>query len=392
LRRSWTTPVVTVLCFGGIAAGGAAVAPKIVFFAGAVLATVGVLATRRSIVEPWMLGLVAAALLGTPGASTLTLATPFAGLLLIGVQVVAIRRSVEDERVGESVRGRVPERARPLHMSGKSSSVSWSVTTQTRRTSLRALESEGVRQLNVLDMATLERIVSEAVARAVAHKSELASAAVRREVEHEARRDFLELLDRHERALAAKSDEERRRRELEDQVSRLRASILQQQETLDRQRAQAGLAMTPESLSELETTFARIIEANKGKELEQRLGECFDGLVGRVKSSYEDILERRIVKLNQALAEAEHALEHVATTGYDDGIASIYRTVQGLAPGEPGYAKKKAALGLVFLENLALRGLEITAEDRALASVPSPTVLPEGFTPPLDPVSTEVAF
>jgi hypothetical protein len=49
-------------------------------------------------------------------------------------------------------------------------------------------------------------------------------------------------------------------------------------------------------------------------------------------------------------------------------------------------------MACVFLENLALCGLAITAEDRALARLPSPTVLPAGFEPPLDPVTTETAF
>ncbi|HEX6883331.1 MAG TPA: hypothetical protein VF530_08115 [Planctomycetota bacterium] len=69
-----------------------------------------------------------------------------------------------------------------------------------------------------------------------------------------------------------------------------------------------------------------------------------------------DVLQRRLVKLEQALAEARAALTHVGSLEHvDGGLASIYRVVQGLAAGDPRRAQKTAALECVFRANLALQ-------------------------------------
>ena len=69
-----------------------------------------------------------------------------------------------------------------------------------------------------------------------------------------------------------------------------------------------------------------------------------------------DVLQRRLVKLEQALAEARAALAHVGSLEHvDGGLASIYRAVQGLAAGDPRRAQKTAALECIFRANLALQ-------------------------------------
>lgn len=69
-----------------------------------------------------------------------------------------------------------------------------------------------------------------------------------------------------------------------------------------------------------------------------------------------DVLQRRLVKLEQALAEARAALAHVGGLEHVDmGLASIYRVVQGLAAEDPRRAQKSAALECVFRANLALQ-------------------------------------
>jgi hypothetical protein len=86
----------------------------------------------------------------------------------------------------------------------------------------------------------------------------------------------------------------------------------------------------------------------------------------------------------------------------DDGIASIYKSVQGLDLDALNLERKKELLALVFIENLELQGKEITEQDRKNAIVHSPVThtrtgelrVPDdmGFQPPLDPVTTETAF
>jgi len=288
---------------------------------------------------------------------------------------------------------------------------------KTRTTTLDDLAKKGMRQVQVINMAIVEQIVGEAVERVV-QKHHL-GAREKKTIEQDAKREFLELMDEHKRALAAKSDEERRRLDLEKQVDKLRLELLRQEEALSEQRESARIAISAESLRDLETSCKKVLvefmtderraltaETNPKAEdglvsLEKKLGEIFDRLVGRLKSDYEDLLERRIEKLNKALSETENALRHMAQMkSIDPGIASIYRTIQGLSLDEENYERKKELLAIVFLENLQLQHKEITEKDREAAVIRSTLEprkdeappAPEGFEPPLDPLTTETAF
>jgi hypothetical protein len=69
-----------------------------------------------------------------------------------------------------------------------------------------------------------------------------------------------------------------------------------------------------------------------------------------------DVLQRRAVKLEGALREARAALAYVAGLPHvDEGLASIYRTVQGLRRDDPHHEQKRGALEGVFRANLALQ-------------------------------------
>lgn len=67
-------------------------------------------------------------------------------------------------------------------------------------------------------------------------------------------------------------------------------------------------------------------------------------------------LERRIAKLNQLLDDAELELRRARRgEAIDDGIASIYDGVQGLADDEDDFEKKASLMKCIFEANLALR-------------------------------------
>lgn len=69
-----------------------------------------------------------------------------------------------------------------------------------------------------------------------------------------------------------------------------------------------------------------------------------------------DVLERRIVKLRETLEKTESDLVQVARMkGIDHGVASIYRTVQGLASDTADYERKQEMLTLLFESNVELR-------------------------------------
>jgi hypothetical protein len=65
-----------------------------------------------------------------------------------------------------------------------------------------------------------------------------------------------------------------------------------------------------------------------------------------------DIQMRRVAKLMKFLEQTEELLARVsASKGLDHGIASFYRNVQGLAPGDVSYETKRRMLERIFEEN-----------------------------------------
>jgi GGDEF domain-containing protein len=69
-----------------------------------------------------------------------------------------------------------------------------------------------------------------------------------------------------------------------------------------------------------------------------------------------ELYERRIQKLAQALGETEDELRRIARLkSIDPGVASAYRSVQGLAREESAYATKLSLLAKILQANLDLR-------------------------------------
>jgi len=69
-----------------------------------------------------------------------------------------------------------------------------------------------------------------------------------------------------------------------------------------------------------------------------------------------DQLERRIAKLTSILGVTEEELQRVmAMKNIDVGVASIYRTVQGLSSTDEQAAAKKAMMAEIFRSNMAIQ-------------------------------------
>jgi len=72
--------------------------------------------------------------------------------------------------------------------------------------------------------------------------------------------------------------------------------------------------------------------------------------------------ERRVAKLVESLERTEKVLARVAASkDLEQGIESIYRTVQGLSLDENGAEQKKALLVRIFEANVALRQAQASA-------------------------------
>ncbi|RME71030.1 MAG: hypothetical protein D6776_10805 [Planctomycetota bacterium] len=301
---------------------------------------------------------------------------------------------------------------------------------RTERVPLRALERRGFRSVQVLDMRTIERIVSEAVEQVFVRHEREVSAGERGTIEHEAKQEFLKLLAEHKKVLAAKTEAERVRAELEKRLAELGRERERQQHALERaQREQLSsrdVSISPEAFAELERRLRHLFDqlmneqqrrslaeigprALKGlSEFERELARMIDELLARERDRYlseerrehdrrVELLERRLAKVNRALAETEKRLEQVVKAkSVDPGIASVYDTVQGLDASDPAYGRKRELLHVIFLENLELQGKPIEPEDREpQASAPEPDDLPPpppDFAPPREDLIMETAF
>ncbi|MBL8694427.1 MAG: hypothetical protein JNJ88_10060 [Planctomycetes bacterium] len=73
-------------------------------------------------------------------------------------------------------------------------------------------------------------------------------------------------------------------------------------------------------------------------------------------------LERRLAKLNDTLSRTEEELERALQSGERvEGVASIYRTVQGLRASAKEFERKRAMLSDIFQKNLILQKGAATA-------------------------------
>ncbi len=277
---------------------------------------------------------------------------------------------------------------------------------RTVRTSLRALEQRGFRQVHVLDLASIQKIVSESVDRALDRRREALSPEDRAAVESEVKQDFLRLVEEHKKLQAAKTESERHGIELTGTVRQLREELERNEHLLKSERSRkldpTKFAITPEGFAQLEDKirklFAKLMDGERRlslaevgpkalqglTEVEKELAVILDNLfigerdrfLGKASKEQQEkisLYERRIEKLNKTRAETEEALRYLANAkGFDPGLASIYKGIQGLDSHDPKYGRKKELLKVVFLENLALQKRATSGELEELENVPHP--------------------
>ncbi len=263
------------------------------------------------------------------------------------------------------------------------------IRAKTQTMTLRSLERQGFRKVKVLDMATIHGIVTETVDKALKARGETLSAEERRKVEADARAEVVRLLEQQKQLVAEKGEAVRMRGLLDQEVERLRAEIATQQKSLEDARARnvddATFSLSTESFGKLEDKIRRLFSqlmdgerrlaladagpaALKGlTTFERELASVIDRIIADERDRYSsrereakgkeiELLERRIEKLNKALSDTERALCDVsAMKGIDGGLASIYKSIQGLDMTDPKYGRKKELLAEVFKQNLVLQ-------------------------------------
>lgn len=157
---------------------------------------------------------------------------------------------------------------------------------------------------------------------------------------------------RGELSRATQSFAEQHARLVEDTTS---VGGLQQSEVIDRMQAIfAGAERTPEIVR-----LEKEILALAAKELFEERQKAVEAQVAEHRRQM-DVLERRIAKLTSVLGVTEEELKRVmAMKNIDAGVASIFRTVQGLSATDDQAELKRAMMGDIFKANLAFQKREI---------------------------------
>jgi hypothetical protein len=129
------------------------------------------------------------------------------------------------------------------------------------------------------------------------------------------------------------------------------AGGLQRAELVDKiQRIFATVARTPE----IESLEAQIVELAVHELYEERKKAIAAQM--REHARQVDMLERRIAKLTSVIGVTEEELRRVMEMKMvDPGVASIFKTVQGLRADDPQAQSKKAMMATIFEQNLAFQ-------------------------------------
>lgn len=231
-----------------------------------------------------------------------------------------------------------------------------------RKTTPEELSKKGVKKLRTYRLSEISFLIERALNKTLAARTlSPVDAEEMAELSARAEREFQSQLESLDELRASRGDLERHRDSVKRELKELRAKVGERRKALggDSMRhlllelrgalkplvdqANAPDWMTKDVVTELFT----IVEARATASLEEQ------------RQSFEDEienLERRIAKLVKSLANMEKALEKLAKTkDLETGIASIYRTVQGLGGDENDLDKKRVMMAAVFAANIELQ-------------------------------------
>ena len=239
-----------------------------------------------------------------------------------------------------------------------------------RRTTPEELKRRGVHRVRSIKMAEMAELIEKAVNRTLMARTigELDD-----EIEgfsDEARVEFLRLVqdDREKREKGEGLEEK-----AESELARLKRELAKRKKALERQEeALAGdgedgrVAELESKIRSLFSSWGGGVGENSGLEqqvidlaLREMNQEHRHVQMVRLQQHREEIdrLERRIGKLSHLLGQTEEELARLMEGGFDaeDGVASIYRTAQGLSNRDHAYEKKRELMHEIFKANMEFR-------------------------------------
>ncbi len=239
-------------------------------------------------------------------------------------------------------------------------------------TSVEQLRKRGIKQVNVVGLDRIVVLIEESVNRSLRNKLR---GLERSFVADATKNEFLRMLNGTANADPAAELAEMRVR-AEEELDDLREQLTQARSQLQDRLSLAADVEADRFRGEnqkharsVQDLFAKFVRSGstdlsmlRNDVLEYFLGaldhERQAAVAAReaVRNREVELLERRIGKMTQALAENEARLaEAAALRDVDPGVPSIYREVQGLKMGANQYEKKRALMAEIFKANLALQ-------------------------------------
>ena len=239
--------------------------------------------------------------------------------------------------------------------------------------SLDQLKKRGVKQVNVIGLDRVVSLVEQAVSRTLRSRLMGLEGA---EIADEAKHEFLRMLQRADDLERSRDEMAEMQRRAQDEVAELRQRLEQQRVMLE-DRLGIALADEADRYEGEDADLRRAIDAEFRAFAERgdtNMGGLRDRILDEFQSRIEaarreaaaareavrdrevDLLQRRIQKMSEALEANEARLAEVARIGnFDDGLASVYKSVQGLRPEAQQFARKKELMAEIFKANLALQ-------------------------------------
>jgi hypothetical protein len=238
--------------------------------------------------------------------------------------------------------------------------------------SIEQLKKRGIKQVNVVGIDRIVALVEEAVNRSLRNKLRGLD---RSFVADAAKSEFMRML-RDDGRTDPDAELHRMYERAEEEVDDLRDQLGRARKLLDERLGLAAELEAGRYAGENEALAKQIHElfGEFVREGRNDLGRLRDAVLEKFAAVLDqerqaavaareaardreiDVLERRIAKMTQALEENEARLAEVAMMRPgDEGLASIYREVQGLRATARDYERKRALMTEIFRANLALQ-------------------------------------
>jgi polyhydroxyalkanoate synthesis regulator phasin len=244
-------------------------------------------------------------------------------------------------------------------------------TKEGRKAPLAELQKGGVQAVTVLGADQLAALIERAMDRAIEHRMLELSEPDKARLLADAKQEFQRLRSELD---GLEGEAELKRRELAGLESRL--------ENLETEFKSTGVSLDAELLAaasgpsmpviDLDAEQLRILEIIRSEgvpdaDLSKKLARAVSQFLASERAQAAEkaaaeqrervqMLERRLAKLNDQLSRTEVELERaLENSQHDDGVASIYKAVEGLRTTARDFERKKTMLAEIFRKNLVLQ-------------------------------------